>query len=300
MSINMNSILTTKFISNKNDFAGRQWFYNFRELPQYVDDVNLQEFIQSLSTRYSKITKLWDKDKNSEWLCRIYLSAKMIMTATLQLTALAYADEKNLRLVSPYLEYYSLLSLLRGIVYTIPEVEWNQGKLVEISHSKAINIECDHVSNFDIELASDLKAKILRAKAFRELISYRAPSSGDANIQSLNDLLVTATLLAEIAQFNSEIIESSIQKKADRQSFEFLNEYILDLTYINIENVNFFDEADHYRLDYLRRKYPVPPNILHIMTEGHVEDFFGAWTTKEEIDDVFDPDKNWQLIFDIP
>jgi hypothetical protein len=106
--------------------------------------------------------------------------------------------------------------------------------------------------------------------------------------------------MAEVAQFNSEILESSIIKKADNSSFEFLHKYIEDLSSITIEDVEFFDREDAYRLDYLRRKYPRPPNVLHIMTQGHVEDFFGAWLPKDEIEGAFDPDENWGVIFDIP
>ncbi len=49
-----------------------------------------------------------------------------------------------------------------------------------------------------------------------------------------------------------------------------------------------------------RRKYPLPTNIQHIMSEGHVEDFFGSWCAEEETDDdIFDPDENWYIIFDV-
>lgn len=300
MVIIMNSIITAKALASKKSFAGREWFYDFRVVTCQLEESEVKKVAQSLSVRYSSITKSWDKEKNSEWLCRVYLSAKMVMTATLQMNALDYANDKNLRLVSPYLTYYSLLALLRAIVYTLPEVEWNDGGLVEISHSKAINLAIDHVAAFNKKLAEDLKREILEAKAYRELISYRSPTSGDAHIKKIFNLNNRATLLAEIAQFNSEILEASILKKADSKAFEFLHKYVEDLSSVTIEGVNFFDKEDAYRLDYLRRKYPLPPNVLHVMTEGHVEDFFGAWLPEDNDDDAFDPDEKWGLIFDIP
>lgn len=295
----MNSIVTAKALSAKKKFAGRQWFYDFRELTQRIDEQNAQKIADSLSVRYSKLTKFWDKEKNSEWMCRIYLSAKMVMNATIQINSMEFAKEHNIRITTPYLTYYSLLSLLRGIVYTLPEVEWENGKLIEISHHKAINLAFDHLSAFNKDLSEEFKNITLTAKAYRELISYRSPTSGDSIIESIS-IEAIATLLAEVAQFNSEILESSIIKKADGASFQFLSKYIKELSGITIEGINFFDQEDAYRLNYLRRKYPLPPNVLHVMTEGHVEDFFGAWLPSEEIEGAFDPDENWGVIFDIP
>lgn len=297
----MNSITTAKALSSKKEFAGREWFYDFRELTNQFTESDSKKVANSLSARYSKITQSWDKERNSEWLCRIYLSAKMIMTATLQINSLECAEKNNIRIVSPYLEYYSILALLRGIVYTMPEVEWEAGKLVEISHNKAINLAFTHIAAFDKKRAEELKNVTLKAKAFRELISYRSPTSGDAIIEATENLKPIATLLSEIAQFNSEILESSIVKNANSASFEFLNKYITDLSKTSIGDEDFFDREDAYRLDYLRRKYPLPTNILHIMTEGHVEDFFGAWTSETGSEtNEFDPDENWGAIFDIP
>lgn len=296
----MNSVIASKLLAEKHSFAGRNWFYDFRELTGKFKELSAKKVAISLSSRYSKLTKSWDKDKNSEWLCRIYLSAKMVMTATLQINSMRYAEDKNIRITSPYLTYYSLLALLRGIVYTIPEVEWESGRLVEISHHKAINLAFDHLAKFDKSFAEELKVITLKAKAYRELISYRSPTSGDLIIESVENLESVATLLSEVAQFNSELLESSVIKNAGNSSFELLEKYIKDLSNITIEGVCFFDEEDAYRLDYLRRKYPLPPNILHIMTEGHVEDFFGAWLSDEGGNGVFDPDKNWDVLFDVP
>lgn len=284
----------------KTEFAGKRWFYDFRELPNRFKEEIWLKNSKSLSSRYSKITKEWNEENNSEWLCRIYFSAKMIMMATLQLNALKYAQEKNLRVVSSYLAYYSLISLLRGIVYTLPEVMWNNGGLIQIGHEKAINLAFDCIAKFNKQLSVELKEYVLRVKAYRELISYRAPSSGDRDIQGFCDLVSNATLFAELAQFNSELLEESILKNASKESFVFLKEYSRVLSEVKVGTFKFKDKEDSYRLGYLRRKSPAPSNILHILTEGHVEDFFGAWVSEEEIDGSFNPDKNWQLIFDMP
>lgn len=298
----MSSIYVAKAIAAKKKFAGRDWYYDFRELNNRFDEKICQKVAENLLQRYSKLTKEWSEGRNSEWLCRTYLSAKMIMTATLQLNALEYSNEKNVRLVVPYLAYYSILSLVRAIVYMLPEIEWNDGKLVSISHHKAINLAFNHIAKFDRDIAKDLKAFSLKVKAYRELISYRTPSSGDQNIGPIDDIEPIATLLCEVAQFSSELLESSILKNADENKFVFIEKYVSDLSSCKIEGELFFDREDACRLDYLKRKYPVAPNILHTMTEGHVEDFFGAWISADdgEEDNVFNSDNDWQLIFDVP
>jgi hypothetical protein len=158
----MSSIYVAKALATKKEFADRSWYYDFRELNNRFDENNCKKVTESLLTRYSKLTKDWNEDRNSEWLCRTYLSAKMIMTATLQLNALEYSNEKNLRVVVPYLAYYSLLSLMRAIVYMLPEVEWDDGKLVSISHHKTINLAFDHVAKFDRDISENLKAFCLK------------------------------------------------------------------------------------------------------------------------------------------
>jgi hypothetical protein len=296
-------ILTAKSLSSQDEYAGHRWYYNFRRLNKDFKERVCLRVRNTICAHYSKITKTFDDEKYSEWMCRTYLSAKMIMIATLQLNALQYAKEKNLRLVMPYLEYYSLLALSRAIVYMRPQNEWNNGELVKIGHTKAINEAMDYVSQFDKEMSQSIKEYIFAAKASRELITYRAPSSGDKNLPPLNKTLDYAVLLSEIVQFNSELLEKSVLKNAEQnRKFVFENSFIDKLSKVEIDGHTFFDCEDARRLDYLRRKCIGIPNILFIMTEGHTEDFFGAWYCEELSEDLglFNPDEDTQIIFDIP
>lgn len=296
----MNSIITAKSVSERKRFAGRDWFYDFRELTDTFDEAACVKVTRALAQRYATLTREWSKERNSEWICRIYLSAKMILAASLQLEASQYASEKNLRAVNPYLAYYSVLSLMRAIVFTLPEQEWNDGHIIKLSHSKILNLAIDHIACFDKAKADSIKQTILNLRAARELISYWHPTSGDQNIKT-KDVIKISILLSEVAQFNSEMLESSILKRADKITFEFLDSYIDRLSKTYLHGHVFFDREDSYRLGYLKRKYPAPPNILHIMTEGHVEDFFGAWSARnEDSSGGFDPDENWRIIFNIP
>lgn len=297
----MNSINTIKLLSQKHSFANNDWYYTFRLLEGSFDPIKSQKNISKFNQRFSKITKIWNSDYNTEWICRIYFAAKMILTATLNLNSFNYSIERNLYSVVPYLAYYSLLSLLRAIVFVNPETEWDDGKIIELSHAKTINIAVAEIKKYNKNLAINLEMEVNKFKAYRELISYRSPSQGFSHIGSYDKLIEYATLLAEFSQMYSEIIESSILKNSKNHDFKFNNKYIKKLTKIEIQGEVFIDKEDSFRLNYLQQKYPLPPNILHIMTQGHVEDFFGNWIVNDNLsDDDFNPDQYWEIIFDLP
>ncbi|MFS7307270.1 hypothetical protein [Rahnella inusitata] len=298
----MNYFTTVKALSERMKFAQRDWFYDFRELGEQISESECLKVANSQAEAYSKITKHWDSERNSEWICRHYLSAKMIMSATLNINTMLYAHAKNIRLTTPYLTYYALLSLLRGIVYTLPSIGWDNGKMITLTHSKIIQFSFEFIGKFNKDVAKNLKDTVIKAKANRELISYKSPTSGDRIIDNDSDIITIATLFSELIQFNSEIMEASIAKNSQNKSVDFLHRYIKQINSLNLGGNIHQDKEDSYRLGYLQRKHPSPPNVQHIMTEGHTEDFFGAWYPEDDSDekDFFNPDKDWQIIFDIP
>lgn len=296
----MNSILTRRLLSDTAEFANRDFFYEFRELGVTFDEEACTKVASRLLGRYAKATKSWTAEKNSEWLCRLYMSAKLIMSATLHINSESYAEARNLRVVSPYLRYYSVLSLLRAVCYTLPENDWKNGDLIRMPHESAIRGAVQNLRAFNPSVAEEAEKIIRRLKAERELISYRAPTIGDDQITEKNSLLWICTLLAEVAQFNSELLDRSVEKHANPDTFKLLPRYATTLATVEIDGHAFNDREDAYRLGYLARKFPRPTNLQHLMTEGHVEDFFGAWCAEEQANGSFDPDDMWGIIFDIP
>lgn len=296
----MNSIVTRRALSSTTKFAGQDFFYEFRDLGTTFDEKACAKAANELLERYAKTTKGWTPERNSEWLCRFYMSAKLIMSATLHVNSERYAKNRNLRAVEAYLRYYSVLSLLRSVCYTLPELAWKNGELIRISHNSAIAETISHLRAFSRPIADNVEQLVRLLKAERELISYRAPSVGDDQVSTQNNFLWLCTLLAEVAQFNSELFDTSLTKHADPKAFVLLPEYASRIATIQIDDYSFDDREDAYRLDYLSRKFPRPTNLQHMMTEGHVEDFFGAWCAEEPTGDMFDPDDMQGIIFDIP
>lgn len=102
-----------------------------------------------------------------------------------------------------------------------------------------------------------------------------------------------------MAQLQSEILESSIGKHVTN-SFELEQDFIRHVYDIEIDGIRFHDTEDWYRIEYLARKHPAPSNLLHIMSEGHVEEFFGSWCPEEETRNAFNYDKYWRILFNVP
>lgn len=297
----MSHVVVRMLLSKQNSFFGKNWFYDFRTLSEIIEDENIEKFICRKEPFFARIAKKWDDELNSQWLVRNYHSAKMIMTATVLLESLDYSEEKNLRICIPYLEYYAVFYSMRSLIMMMPFEKWDNGKILEMTHSKSINIVCALLRELDKNLADKLEKEILELKAFRELHSYCAPSSGDLNRHITVDVIKSCRLLVEIAQMMSELLENAMWKhNNDLSKFNLIDDILENAYSSNIDGISFYDKEDACRINYYKRKYQIPTNIKHMISEGHAEDFFEAWCVKDEKKDVFNPDINWQLIFDIP
>lgn len=295
----MSHIHTRKLIENRTNYAGRSWIYEFHSIPRYCDEETVAQTSGCLFQKIAPITKDWNDNWNSEWILRIYFAAKMILASSIMAQSLEFAKAKNLRAVISYLDYYTVFNMLRSILLTNPSVSWNNGEILKTSHKKTINVSIDILSQFNKEVANKINTHSTYLKAFRELISYRAPSSGGSFQKTDIDVIEICRLLAEIAQLQSELIEASILKNV-KGNFSLKTEAIDHICNNEIDGFTFRDNEDRYRMEYLQRKYPLPTNILHIMSEGHVEDFFGSWCALNKEGGQFDPDNNWRILFDVP
>ena len=303
----MSHIYVRKITGSRYSFAGREWWYDFGPEINALNNDAVKKFVAKKQTAFSTLVKSWNDELNTEWVCRIFWAAKMVLTSSLMLQNLEYARSKNLRVCIPYLQYYSLLYSLKALVVVLPSQPWNKGGLIEITHKKTINVACAEIAKLDTKWcghagnSSSIKEQILSLKAFREFISYRAPSSAGSLDKYEIDAFPLCKISVELAQMVSELLEESLAKHLSKgYSPRLLEEDLRNVFTTEIENENFLDKEDLYRIGYLFRKYPMPANILHIMSEGHVEDFFGSWCGVDQSGDMFDPDENWGILFDVP
>lgn len=303
----MSQIHVRQIVGTRYSFVGQEWWYEFGSEIKALDEHRIRKFIAAKQEKFATLTKDWNDTLNTEWVCRIFFSAKMILAASLMLQSLEYARKKNLKVSIPYLQYYSLLYSLKALVVVLPEQAWKNASLMTQSHTRTINVACDEIAKLDsrwthsTDEMQSVKNQIQRLKAFREFVSYRAPSSGGAFEEYGIDVCPLCKTPVELAQMVSEILENSVIKNLPCDYEPRLVDADIEGIFLTrIGQNDFYDGEDHYRIDYLSRKYPMPANILHIMSEGHVEDFFGSWCDEDGRDDVFDPDNDWGIIFDVP
>jgi len=297
----MSHVQVSKIIELPHPFAGNKWWYEFSSALTNLDEKAIRKFVQNKQKSFAKLAKDWNDELNTEWTCRIFYSLKMILAASVFLGNLEYARERNLKACVPYLQYYSLLYSLSALVLTLPDKEWNNGGLVTQSHKKTINVACAEIGKVSPEWKDKTKQQVLELKAFRELISYRAPSSGGDFNKFDIDVNQLCRVPVELAQMVSEVLEESLGKYIPPGYKPVLIESDLEIIFMSeIEGHTFTDDKDLYRIGYLFRKHPMPTNIMHMMSEGHVEDFFGSWVDDEGRDDVFNPDEYWRVLFNTP
>lgn len=295
----MSHILVRRIAASRYHNWGQDWWYKFTQIPIKCDEVSVTKYCQSLNNQYAKVTARWNEELNSEWISRIYFAVKMVLSSSVMALSLEHARKSNLRIVESYLEYYMSLNCLRAIMLTLPSQKWADGELMESTHTKTINVAIDVISFMNKSVASELEAGIRHLKALREYISYRGPSSGGHHKSTAFDSIEWCRFLLEIAQMQSELLERSVIKKSVT-GHSLKAEYIKRMCHCTIDGVSFDDGEDRDRMGYLQRKHPLPVNILHMMSEGHVEDYFGAWCADEPDETMFNPDDDWQILFNVP
>ena len=162
------------------------------------------------------------------------------------------------------------------------------------------------MSKINKKVGDNIKKLLTRSRHYRELFSYKFPANGIKGLNKdkvvdIREAITFCSLLSEIAQFNSEILQQSFDKNVKKE-YKFIDDILSKgFKYDLDKDCPIIDDEDYYRIGYIVRKVKRPYNIQWVMTEGMIEDFFGAWCSeKDEKGDVFDPDKNWQIIFPVP
>lgn len=277
--------------------------FDYKNIYDFFSEKQLEVYKNWIYSRHHKnINNSMTIKLNSEWITRNYLSSKMILSASVMLTSLEYAIEKNLKMTVPYLQYYSLITCCRAFLYANPYNEWKENSdFLNMSHSKMINLTKDYLNHLDTDYAIKIDSILNELKESRELFSYKFPSTGldIVNEYSLNEIIEICSTLCELAQLTSEQIQKYIFKKCKDNYQEWSSVDLNYLKYTYSYN-GITDSEDWRRIDYIKRKQPFPASIYYTMTEGMVEDYFGAWCSDDEDDELYNPDINWRIIFPVP
>lgn len=295
----------TKSMYSILEITNCDYGFSYSQLVKWFTQEEVLRYCNSFREQCSKITKKWNKSANAEWSARHYLAAKMILSASVMISSADYSKKKNIKITEPYLYYYSILSCCRSLLFTLPRIPWSDGDILEMTHQKILNIGADAIGVMSKKRGEQVKMFFDYAKSMRELFSYKFPAFGidalkNSEKYKIDYIINVCSLICEVAQLNSELMQASISKNSNG-SIE-LSESDLECCFVyDVDGDKYIDQDDWYRINYMTRKIQHPLNIHWMMTEGLVEDFFGAWIPGENCDDdAYNADEYWSMIYPAP
>jgi hypothetical protein len=285
-----------------SQFTGSDIDFDYRLLASVPFD-RIDSQCKSLRERFRRQTSL--ADASEEWMVRTHVSVKLLLSATVMLSSHNFAAVRRLRIVEPYLSYYSLFNASRALVFLVPEERWRDGALLEdVTHTKVINVTADQLRYLSESVADAYKDIARRALALREFCSYKFPAMGLKGPVSEfsptdEEVLHFCRYIAEVAELYSECLEAEFKPYANpygmfseaplRRFFEYEHKFLpwpID------------DRDDYWRLGHLLRKVGAPICLQKTATDGLVEDFMAAWDFGDEAKGEYRPLlTDWDLIF---
>lgn len=282
-------------------YTGGSVPFDFKEL-SIIDEQHLISYCSRLRSRFKKQKLL--PNALEEWIFRTYAAVKLILSATVMLSSAEYAETQALKIVEPYLLYYSLFNTSRAFVLLIPDQEWSGGRLLnETTHRQIRNVTENQLRQLSSERTDVYRDLAERALIARELFSYKFPAEGlkgriSDSYPNQQEIIKTCRLIAELAELNSECLEAEF-KELDRPMKGFSEETLIPLFEYEHKLLKgaLHDSEDYYRLGRILGKAGRPVSLWLTATEGLVEDFFGAWNFAED-ETQYRPDASqWDVIF---
>ena len=224
---------------------------------------------------YGAVTRVWSKDLNSVWLARHYLAIKMILASSVMLTSLEYASKKNLRIVEPYLIYYSLLNCCRALTFTQNEQCWRDGGLMNMTHQKIINVAVDAIKKFSRPYGEYTASLLDKSKQYREMFSYKFPANGikllsEDGANEIDEAIGVCSIICEMAQLNSECLQTSIEDYVKDKSEVDMDVLKVCFMYETSDGV-IHDGEDLYRTSYFKRHNLKPLNLFWCQRQSKID-----------------------------
>lgn len=284
--------------------SGSIFAYDYRRLESLCDAKALAAYTQRTRTLFAPTAKTFDDLRNTEWLLRSYLALKLILHATIMATSAGYARDRNLRVATPYLNYYTLFSACRAFLLTCPDVSWKGAATAHFSHAGAITLAVDLLKRLDHKVSAQASTQLLAAKSQRELFSYAFPMSGPRDLGtqriSLDDAVALAGVFAELAHLNTACLEGAVSKHQKGRTFGLIEDQAWELMSHALEGgEEHFDDGDWAWLGRLFREHTAPVALTALATQGMTEDFFGGWSASDEVEGAYDPDDDWRILLDV-
>lgn len=280
--------------------TGSDYCYAYKALPLEANLSMVQAYCSVQRSKFAPIAKTFDAEANSRWVLRHYLAIKFATAANMLAGSAAYAYDHNLMLGVPYFNYYAVLNACRAYLMTSPDVVWNGGKTVEMSHQNIINRTVDYMRVLDPSRRQPWQLQLETLRQHRELFSYRFPLSGPglSENRALDHEAATAfaRLIAELASLNSECFEAALRKHArldlpvlEIPDHEWASAY-------ELAGASMPDFDDLYRFDKYVRGWKTVSTLEVMTSDGLVDDIYGNWTDPDDQPGTFNPDHTHSII----
>lgn len=279
--------------------------YDYTEIQARITEGAWSHYCEQLRPKWAALTRSWDTARNVEWIVREYFAIKMVLGASLLLGSMRYSETANLQVVVPYLAYYGLFNAARAWVFLLPHQDWGaRDQILTMTHQSVHNIVVTEARRINASLADWLDATLVRARASRELFSYRFPTGGpsDERMPETLDAIRGARLFAELAQSNSEMLSRALdQRGIDENVAADANDRRVLFAYqheVANQRRTILDWDDRLRIDQLLAKERRPYDLVGMARPGLLDDFFGAWLLDPEMPnpDAYDPDGDNRLL----
>lgn len=254
--------------------------YNFSEK-------EIQKYCEWIRRHNAPIANAWDIDKNTYWTAKYYLATKYLFISNLFMSSYSYAKDKNLKIVLPYLIYYSLLTVSRALILTSPRDD----KPINFvrSHKMIITETADIIAKLNFNKGQEYLKTINNAKINRELFSYKFPASGLNLInEDLNKILKQVNLIKELAILNSEILSVKLDKIKDKTVF-YVDGSSDSILYDLFEYGDKLDNNDYNNAGYIGTKIQRPMPLNFMISEGIEDDLYLNWAPDNEDGDLYIP-----------
>ena len=285
--------------------------YNKADLPYAYSEIQARiaesawgNYCERLRPKWASVVRGWAPAPNVEWMVREYLAIKTVFGASLLLGSMRYCQAANLQVVVPYLAYYGLFNAARAWVFMLPHHEWGaHDQILTMNHQTVHNVVVNEARNIDPALGNWLDEILLRARASRELFSYRFPTGGpsDERMPETLEAIGGARLLAELAQSNSEMLSRALTKRGIKGETAAADDWRVMFAYqheVANRRRTVLDWDDRLRIDQLITKERRPYDLIGMARPGLLDDFFGAWLVDPHMPnpDAYDPDDDNRLL----
>jgi hypothetical protein len=233
----MTHIRVRKLIEKRTNYANREWWYEFEQLAQALSRRNATKRSQKLLQQFASLTKNWNSDltRNGRYAYNFWCENGVGRVSN--------GAELRLRPPRTSVRCRPISNTTRSCIrfarylFTNPNVVWNDGEILQATHSKTINVACSETAHFDRNLSEHVR-KLFSSQSVPRVDFVSRPVEWRQVPQTRFDIYDYSRCFLEIAQFQSDCLRHRLRKNVT-ESFELDQEFTQHVIDVEIEGSTF-------------------------------------------------------------